>query len=125
MNIEGQIALITGSNRGIGRRFVEELLERGAAKVYATARRPELVSITGVETLPLDITDPASVAAAAKKAQDVTLLINNAGIATRTRSVGSVMDLLGRRELLRGREVRGVEPYERHPPGTRTAGHPS
>jgi NAD(P)-dependent dehydrogenase (short-subunit alcohol dehydrogenase family) len=82
MDITGSVALVTGSNRGIGRRFVEQLLERGAAKVYATARRPELVDVAGVEVLPLDITDPASVAAAAAAAQDVTLLVNNAGISS-------------------------------------------
>lgn len=82
MDITGSIALVTGSNRGIGRGFVEQLLERGAAKVYATARRPELVDVPGVEVLPLDITDAASVAAAAAAAPDVTLLVNNAGIST-------------------------------------------
>ncbi|MDM7892655.1 SDR family oxidoreductase [Curtobacterium caseinilyticum] len=81
MDIAGSVALVTGSNRGIGRHFVTQLLERGAAKVYATARRPELVDVEGVEVLPLDITDEASVAAAAAAAQDVTLLVNNAGIA--------------------------------------------
>ncbi|SMQ73326.1 Short-chain dehydrogenase [Plantibacter sp. VKM Ac-1784] len=82
MDIAGSVALVTGSNRGIGRRFVVQLLERGASKVYATARRPELVDIPGVEVLQLDITDQASVDAAAEIATDVTLLINNAGIAT-------------------------------------------
>ena len=33
--------LVTGANRGIGRQYVLELLDRGAAKVYATARRPD------------------------------------------------------------------------------------
>ncbi|ROS77711.1 short-subunit dehydrogenase [Curtobacterium sp. PhB130] len=84
MDIAGSVALVTGSNRGIGRRFVTQLLERGAAKVYATARRPELVDIAGVEVLPLDITDHASVLAAAEHASDVTLLVNNAGIATQS-----------------------------------------
>lgn len=82
MDIAGSVALVTGSNRGIGRRFVLQLLERGAAKVYATARRPELVDIEGVEVLPLDITDQDSIDAAAAAASDVTLLVNNAGIAT-------------------------------------------
>jgi NAD(P)-dependent dehydrogenase (short-subunit alcohol dehydrogenase family) len=82
MQIEGSVALVTGANRGIGRHFAQELRARGAAKVYATARRPELVDLPGVEVLPLDITDPASVAAVAKAAGDVTLLVNNAGIST-------------------------------------------
>ncbi|MBY0178177.1 SDR family oxidoreductase [Curtobacterium herbarum] len=80
MDITGSVALVTGSNRGIGRHFVEQLLQRGASKVYATARRPELVDVPGVEVLALDITDPGSVAAAAAAAGDVTLLIDNAGV---------------------------------------------
>lgn len=87
MDISGSVALVTGANRGIGRRFAAQLLERGAKKVYATARNPELVDLPGVEALRLDITDPASVADAAAVAQDVTLLINNAGIATYTNLV--------------------------------------
>lgn len=82
MDIAGSVALVTGSNRGIGRRFAQQLLERGATKVYATARRPELVDIEGVVALPLDITDQASIEAAAAAAGDVTLLVNNAGIST-------------------------------------------
>jgi NAD(P)-dependent dehydrogenase (short-subunit alcohol dehydrogenase family) len=78
MKISGSIALVTGSNRGIGKHIAQQLLDRGAAKVYSTARRP----VDGA--LRLDITDPASVAAAAAAASDVTLLVNNAGISTNT-----------------------------------------
>jgi NAD(P)-dependent dehydrogenase (short-subunit alcohol dehydrogenase family) len=77
MNLEGATALVTGSNRGLGHHFAAELLRRGA-KVYATARRPELVDVPGAEVLRLDITDPRSVDAAAAVAGDVDLLINNA-----------------------------------------------
>ncbi len=87
MQIAGSVALVTGANRGIGRRFASALLERGAAKVYATARDPRSVDLAGVEVLPLDVTDPASAAAAATAAPDVTLLINNAGVATYTNLV--------------------------------------
>lgn len=82
MDINGSTALITGANRGIGRHFAEQLLERGARKVYATARRPETVDLPGAEVLELDITVPASIAAAAQAASDVTLLVNNAGVST-------------------------------------------
>ena len=45
MNITDQTALVTGANRGIGKQFVLELLDRGVGKVYAAARRPETIDI--------------------------------------------------------------------------------
>jgi NAD(P)-dependent dehydrogenase (short-subunit alcohol dehydrogenase family) len=96
MHISGAIALVTGANRGLGRHFAAQLLDRGAAKVYATARRPELITLPGVEVLPLDITDPASVAAAARAASDVNLLVNNAGVSTGADLVAGDLDLLRR-----------------------------
>ncbi|MBL7502052.1 SDR family oxidoreductase [Frankia sp. CNm7] len=87
MNLTGSTALITGANRGLGRHFAQQLLERGAAKVYATARTPETIDLPGVHVLRLDVTDPASVAAAASVATDVTLLVNNAGVSTATNLV--------------------------------------
>lgn len=77
MQLRGATALVTGANRGIGQHFATELLRRGA-KVYATARRPELVDIPGADVVQLDITDASSVEAAAALAQDVDVLINNA-----------------------------------------------
>jgi len=77
MNVHGATALVTGANRGLGRHFAAELIRRGA-KVYATARRPELVDIPGAEVLQVDITDQGSVDAAVDAAGDVDLLINNA-----------------------------------------------
>ena len=81
MNLTGSVALVTGANRGLGARLVTELLQAGAAKVYATSRTP---AATGgdprVQPLRLDVTDPASVAAAAAAAPDVTVLVNNAGV---------------------------------------------
>src|SRR4051812_15163792 len=77
MKLDGATALVTGSNRGIGHHFAVELLRRGA-KVYATARRPELVNIPGADVVGLDITDQSSVDAIAELAGDVDVLINNA-----------------------------------------------
>ena len=84
MHITGQVALVTGSNRGIGRQFVSELLNRGASRVYATARHPDRLVVDDPRVVPLrlDLLDHASVAAAASAATDVTLLVNNAGIVT-------------------------------------------
>lgn len=98
MNITGSTALVTGANRGLGRAFAQRLLERGAAKVYATARRPETIDLPGVVPLRLDITDPDQVAAIAEQAPDVDLLVNNAGIQTGTSLVtGDLAEL--QREL--------------------------
>ena len=98
MDITGSVALVTGANRGLGRQFAQQLLERGAAKVYATSRRPEAVDVPGVEVLRLDVTDPESVAAAAAAAGDVSLLVNNAGISTGANLVtGDLADI--RREM--------------------------
>ncbi len=77
MKLHGATALVTGTSRGIGHHFGIELLNRGA-KVYATARRPELIDIPGAEIVKLDITDQESVDAAAALAGDVDVLINNA-----------------------------------------------
>jgi NAD(P)-dependent dehydrogenase (short-subunit alcohol dehydrogenase family) len=81
MKIENAVALVTGANRGIGLAFARELLARGARKVYAGARDPAAVTQSGVQPLRLDVTKPEHVAAAAALAPDVTLVINNAGIA--------------------------------------------
>ncbi|MET8866085.1 SDR family oxidoreductase [Nonomuraea sp. NPDC004580] len=82
--IEGAVALVTGANRGLGRHFASQLLDRGAARVYATARRPETIDLPGVVPLRLDVTDEAQVLAAAATATDVTLLVNNAGVSHST-----------------------------------------
>ncbi|MEU4512299.1 SDR family oxidoreductase [Nonomuraea wenchangensis] len=98
MQINGAHVLVTGANRGLGRQFVLSLVERGAGKVYATARRPELIDVPGVVPLRLDITDPASVAAAAAAAPDVKIVINNAGISTGADLIAGDLDTI-RREL--------------------------
>jgi NAD(P)-dependent dehydrogenase (short-subunit alcohol dehydrogenase family) len=78
--IAGAAALVTGGDRGFGRAMVEELLDRGAAKVYATARAPHPAPGERIVPLVLDVTDADSVAAAAQAASDVSIVVNNAGI---------------------------------------------
>lgn len=89
-SLANQNVLVTGANRGMGREYITQLLERGAAKVYAAARQPQHIEIDDprVITLALDVTDAASVAAVAQTAPDVSILINNAGIAR----MNSVLD---------------------------------
>jgi NAD(P)-dependent dehydrogenase (short-subunit alcohol dehydrogenase family) len=86
LQVEGRVALVTGANRGIGRAMVEALLARGVRKVYAAARKPEaladLVAVSDGRVVPLrlDITNAAEVQRAVTEADDVDLLINNAGV---------------------------------------------
>ena len=74
------VVLVTGANGGLGAEFVHQALARGAAKVYASARSPKDWGDDRIVPLRLDVTDPASIAAAAEQAPDVTVLVNNAGI---------------------------------------------
>ena len=85
--VSGRVALVTGGNRGIGEAIVDALVAAGAARVYATARRPEglapLVDRHGGRVIPLrlDVTDRPQIEAAVLGAPDVQLLVNNAGVA--------------------------------------------
>ncbi len=81
MQLDNATLLITGANRGIGLAFAREALARGARKVYAAARDPASITLPGVEAIRLDVTKPDEVAAAAQRCGDVTLLVNNAGVA--------------------------------------------
>ena len=83
MDITGKTALVTGASRGLGRQLAAQLRDRGA-RVYAAARDPRAVDLAGVTPIALDITDPASVAAAARAASGVAILVNNAGSQTRS-----------------------------------------
>jgi NAD(P)-dependent dehydrogenase (short-subunit alcohol dehydrogenase family) len=77
--LQGAVVLVTGANGGLGTEFVRQALERGAAKVYATARTPREWNDERVVPLALDVTDAASIAAAAELARDTTVVVNNAG----------------------------------------------
>jgi NAD(P)-dependent dehydrogenase (short-subunit alcohol dehydrogenase family) len=81
MKLDNAVVLVTGANRGIGLAFAREALARGARKVYAAARDPATVQVPGVVPIQLDVTDADQVARAAERCGDVTVLINNAGIA--------------------------------------------
>jgi NAD(P)-dependent dehydrogenase (short-subunit alcohol dehydrogenase family) len=107
MEIKGSVALVTGANRGIGLAFARALLSRGAAKVYAGVRRPEDFTEPGLEPLLLDVTNHEHVEAAAAKASDTSILINNAGIQTGPRLLEGSLD--GARLMM---EVNYLAPWD-------------
>ena len=91
MNLNGSVAFVTGGNRGLGAQLVRTLLEAGASKVYAAARDPRSVA-EGAVPVRIDVTDHASVLAAAELADDVTLLVNNAAIHAFTSALEGSLD---------------------------------
>ncbi len=93
MDLSTSTALVTGANRGLGRALATELLDRGAT-VYAAARNPDQVDLPGAKPIALDITDPASVAAAVQAPGDVPVLINNAGVSTGANLLASDQDAI-------------------------------
>jgi NAD(P)-dependent dehydrogenase (short-subunit alcohol dehydrogenase family) len=80
--LANQTVLVTGANRGLGKEFVTQLLERGVAKVYAAARDTSTITTADPRVVPLqlDVTDPDAVLRAAEAATDVTVVVNNAGL---------------------------------------------
>jgi NAD(P)-dependent dehydrogenase (short-subunit alcohol dehydrogenase family) len=80
VDIEGATALVTGGQRGLGKAFTAELLARGAAKVYVTARTPTPSDDPRIVPVTLEVTDVDSVARLAQQTPDVSIVINNAGV---------------------------------------------
>lgn len=105
MKIEGSVAIVTGGNRGIGEGFVRALLEAGAAKVYVGSRDPTAADFLAREfpekALPvaLDVTDEASVNAAAAFCSDTQIVINNAGAFENVLLLGAADTHAARREM--------------------------
>ncbi|HEX9446669.1 MAG TPA: aldolase/citrate lyase family protein, partial [Dongiaceae bacterium] len=103
--VMGAVALVTGSNRGVGRETVLALLQAGAGKIYCAARdRATLTPLLAeapdrLVPVQLDITKPADVAAAARACADVTLLVNNAGENRLTPLIATASDEAARREI--------------------------
>jgi len=97
MNFDNKVILVTGANRGIGKEIVAALLTRNIKKIYATAR--DITKLPDFDdarivALQLDITDSSQIAEAAKAANDIDILINNAGIAAFASLLDSPLSVL-------------------------------
>jgi NAD(P)-dependent dehydrogenase (short-subunit alcohol dehydrogenase family) len=79
-SLNNAVVLVTGANGGLGTELVTAALERGASRVYATARQPRERDEERVVPLELDVTDPAAIDRVARQAADTTILVNNAAI---------------------------------------------
>lgn len=100
-SLRGQVVLVTGANGGIGAELVRQALERGAVKVYATARTPRDWDDERVVPLALDVNDPRSRDKVVEAAGDVSVLVNNAGSLPPS---ASILDL-SEQELRAGMET--------------------
>lgn len=90
-DLTGQVALVTGATRGIGRRVAADLLDLGAT-VYAGARDTDDVDIdaddgdgdSDLRPVELDVTDERAMVAAVDRIDDTAgrldALVNNAGV---------------------------------------------
>jgi len=90
-SLEGRVAVVTGGSRGIGAMIAEGFLAAGAARVYITARKAEVVAETAARlgdrciALPGDISTTAGMEALvedlATREKQLDILVNNAGVA--------------------------------------------
>jgi NAD(P)-dependent dehydrogenase (short-subunit alcohol dehydrogenase family) len=94
--LTGVRAVVTGATSGLGAAMAEALLAAGATVAAAARPTPRLdAAVRGwagrglaAQAMPMDVRDPASVAAAARELTArwgrVDLVVNNAGLGTRT-----------------------------------------
>ena len=107
IDLTGQVALVTGGGRGLGRVFAQALAAVGAAVAVAARSEHQLaetVSLIKAKNgqaiaVPFDVTDESALERAGKIIQSrlgpVDLLVNNAGFGT----IGAFVDLPLDREL--------------------------
>jgi NAD(P)-dependent dehydrogenase (short-subunit alcohol dehydrogenase family) len=105
-DLSGQVALVTGTTSGLGRRFAKVLASCGA-KVAVTGRRVERLEALEAEikadggecaAIPVDMTDSDSILAVVDKTEEAlgtpTILINNAGIPDAQRAHKMSLELI-------------------------------
>jgi len=143
IDLSGRVALITGASSGLGAQFAKTLSKAGAGVVLAARRierlktlRAELEAEGGdAHVVGIDVTDPASIAAAVAHAETemgaIDILVNNSGVSTTQRLVDVtpddydyVMNTNTRGAFFVAQEVakRMIARSKGHAPGTFTGG---
>lgn len=92
MTIERPVAVVTGASSGIGDATARQLAKDGFRVVLGARRLDRLTAIADEidgTALPLDVTDPASVAEFARAVPAARVLVNNAGGALGAEPVAS------------------------------------
>jgi NAD(P)-dependent dehydrogenase (short-subunit alcohol dehydrogenase family) len=113
MDLTGQVVLITGGSRGLGRAFAQALLAAGA-RVAITARSARELHETAAQlasaaaqvvAIPADVTDPTAasqvVTVVEQRLGPITLLISNAGQFRAFGLIGAVDPVATRRRRCR------------------------
>lgn len=89
MNLEGQVALVTGASRGIGKAIAEQLVARGVKVIGTATTEKGAAAISDYlgahgEGMVLNVTDADSIATVLKHIDgtygQLDILVNNAGI---------------------------------------------
>ena len=82
-SLDGQVALVTGATRGIGKRIADGLVDHGAT-VYAGARETDDITASDRHAIAVDVTDddqrPAAVDRIREEVGRLDILVNNAGV---------------------------------------------
>jgi len=97
------VVLVTGAAKGIGRETARVLAERGETVIVGArdgARAQQVADELGARAIELDVTDDASVAAAAGALEELDVLINNAAAFVDWTELASAADLATARAVL-------------------------
>jgi len=97
------VVLVTGSAKGIGREVARQLTERGETVIVSArdgARARQVADELGARPVELDVTDDASVAAAAGAIGELDVLVNNAAAFVDWSEMASAADLATAREVI-------------------------